>query len=521
MEANAKGKTTQAIAKLLSLQAKQARVIRNGEEVMIPAEDVQIGERIIVKPGEKIPVDGRIESGSTSIDESMITGESIPVEKQVGADVIGATMNKNGTIELTATKVGKDTALASIVKAVEDAQGSKAPIQRMSDVISGYFVPIVVGIALLTFMIWYFVTAANDFEMALTVAIAVLVIACPCALGLATPTSIMVGTGKGAENGILFKGGEHLERTHQLDTIILDKTGTITNGKPEVTHFSGDQEALQMLVSAEKGSEHPLADAIVAYGQEKQVELLDAETFEAVPGHGIRARIAGKDVLAGTRKLMKEQEVDVSEMEDELINYETKGHTAMLLAVDGIIRGMVAAADTPKTTSLEAIRQLKEEGLEVIMLTGDNERTARAIAAEVGIDHVIAEVLPEEKAAKVAVVQKQGKKVAMVGDGINDAPALATADIGIAIGTGTEIAIEAADITILGGELLLIPKAIKLSHATIRNIKQNLFWAFGYNSAGIPIAALGLLAPWVAGAAMALSSVSVVSNALRLKRVKI
>ncbi|WP_217588690.1 heavy metal translocating P-type ATPase [Lentibacillus saliphilus] len=521
LEANAKGRTTQAISKLLSLQAKQARVMRDGEEVMIPVEEVQVGDRIVVKPGEKIPVDGVIESGHTSIDESMITGESIPVEKESGSQVIGATLNKNGTIEMSATRIGKDTALASIVKAVEDAQGTKAPIQRLADVISGYFVPIVVVIAAVTFAIWYFFAVPGDIEAALTAAIAVLVIACPCALGLATPTSIMVGTGKGAETGILFKGGEHLERTHQLDTIVLDKTGTITKGKPEVTYFSGDEEALQMLVSAEKGSEHPLADAIVSYGKENDISILEADSFEAIPGHGIQATISDQNVLVGTRKLMHDHQIGTTSVEQDLIDYEMKGQTAMLIAIDGALRGIVAAADTPKDTAIEAIKQLHDEGLDVIMLTGDNERTAQAIAKQVGIDHVIAQVLPEEKASKVADIQRQGKKVAMVGDGINDAPALATADIGIAIGTGTEIAIEAADITILGGELLLIPKAIKLSHATIRNIRQNLFWAFGYNSAGIPIAAFGLLAPWVAGAAMALSSVSVVTNALRLKRVKL
>ncbi|MEN1968010.1 heavy metal translocating P-type ATPase [Lentibacillus sp. N15] len=521
LEASAKGKTTMAISKLLSLQAKQARVIQNGEETMIPIEDVAVGAHLIVKPGEKIPVDGIIVKGRTAVDESMLTGESIPIEKGVEANVIGATMNKNGTIEMEATKVGKDTALASIVQAVEDAQGSKAPIQRLADIISGYFVPIVVGIAALTFIIWITLVQPENFEPSLVAAIAVLVIACPCALGLATPTSIMVGTGKAAENGILFKGGEHLERTHQLNAIILDKTGTITKGKPEVTDFTGDNETLQLLASAEKGSEHPLAEAIVAYATERDIELVDIDDFEAIPGHGIKAKIFGKFILVGTRKLMTENNIDVHHAEQELMGYETNGKTAMLIAVNGEYRGVVAVADTVKETAAQAISQMKEQGLEVIMLTGDNERTAQAIAKQVGIDHVIAQVLPEEKAGKVKAVQNQGKKVAMVGDGVNDAPALATADIGIAIGTGTEVAIEAADVTILGGELLLIPKAIKLSHATIKNIRQNLFWAFAYNSAGIPIAAIGLLAPWIAGGAMALSSVSVVSNSLRLKRVKV
>lgn len=521
LEASAKGKTTMAISELLKLQAKQARVIRDGDEMMIPIEDVTVGDRLVVKPGEKIPVDGMVTKGRTAVDESMLTGESIPIEKGEEANVIGSTMNKNGTIEMEATKVGKDTALASIVKAVEDAQGSKAPIQRLADVISGYFVPIVVGIAVLTFIVWITLVQPGSFEPSLVAAIAVLVIACPCALGLATPTSIMVGTGKAAENGILFKGGEHLERTHQLNAVILDKTGTITKGKPEVTDFTGDAETLQLLASAEKGSEHPLAEAIVAYATEQDVKLVDVDDFEAVPGHGIHSVISGKPVFVGTRKLMVDNNIDVSDAEQELVNFETNGKTAMLIAINGEYRGVVAVADTVKETAAHAIQQLKEQELEVIMLTGDNERTAQAIAEQVGIDRVFAQVLPEEKAEKVKEVQNQGKKVAMVGDGVNDAPALAVADIGIAIGSGTEVAIEAADVTILGGELLLIPRAIKTSHATIKNIRQNLFWAFAYNSAGIPIAAVGLLAPWIAGAAMAFSSVSVVTNSLRLKRVKI
>src|SRR5690625_1806150 len=521
LETNAKSRTTAALSELLNLQAKQARVIRSGDEVMIPVEDVVVGDIMLVKPGEKMPVDGVVTKGRTSVDESMLTGESIPIEKDIGADVVGSTINKNGTIEMEATKVGKDTALASIVQAVEDAQGSKAPIQRLADIISGYFVPIVVGIAVLTFIIWITLVQPGDFEPALVASIAVLVIACPCALGLATPTSIMVGTGKAAETGILFKGGEHLERTHQLNAVILDKTGTITQGKPEVTNFTGDDETLQLLASAEKGSEHPLAEAIVAYATENEIELLDTDEFEAIPGHGIRAIISGKDIFVVTRKLMTDNNIDVINAEDNLKNYEDEGKTSMLIAINDIYRGIVAVADTIKDTAKEAIAELHDQGLEVLMLTGDNQLTADAIARQVGIDRVIAQVLPEEKAEKVKEVQAQGKKVAMVGDGVNDAPALATADIGIAIGTGTEVAIEAADVTILGGELLLIPKAIKLSKATIKNIRQNLFWAFGYNTAGIPIAALGLLAPWIAGAAMALSSVSVVSNSLRLKRVKV
>ncbi|GGK08544.1 copper-exporting P-type ATPase A [Lentibacillus kapialis] len=521
METAAKGKTTAALSKLLNLQAKQARVIQGGEEVMVNVEDVSVGDRLLVKPGEKFPVDGLVAKGKTSVDESMITGESIPVEKDVQSSVIGSTINKNGTVEMEATKVGKDTALASIVKVVEDAQSSKAPIQRLADVISGYFVPIVVGIALLTFIIWIVFVQPGAFEPALVASIAVLVIACPCALGLATPTSIMVGTGKSAETGILFKGGEHLERTHQLDAVILDKTGTITKGKPEVTDFTGDTDTLKLLASAEKGSEHPLAEAIVAYATEQDMTVPAADSFEAIPGRGIKAVVAGEQILVGTRKLMAEHDVVIDEADDAMTHYETDGKTAMLIAVNGEFRGIVAVADTIKETATEAIRRLHDQGLETIMLTGDNERTAQAIAKQVGIDQVIAHVLPEEKADKVKEIQLQDKKVAMVGDGINDAPALAVADIGIAIGTGTEVAIEAADVTILGGELLLIPKAIGISKATIKNIRQNLFWAFAYNSAGIPIAAVGLLAPWIAGGAMALSSVSVVSNALRLKRVKI
>ncbi|MFD2656527.1 heavy metal translocating P-type ATPase [Gracilibacillus thailandensis] len=521
LEVAAKSKTTMAISKLLHLQAKEARVIRDNKEVMIPIEQVEVGDQLIVKPGEKIPVDGIVIDGQTAVDESMITGESIPIEKTIDDTIIGSTINKNGSITMKATKVGKDTALASIIKVVEDAQGSKAPIQRLADVISGYFVQIVVGIAIVTFLIWITFVSPGNIEASLVATIAVLVIACPCALGLATPTSIMVGTGKAAESGILFKGGEHLEKTHQLDAIIFDKTGTLTKGKPEVTDFSGDEETLQLLASAEKGSEHPLAEAIVTYAEEKQLPLDKAESFEAIPGHGIKAKVNAKSLVVGNRKLLQDNGIETSDKEDELISYEHQGKTAMLIAVDGKLTGVVAVADTIKSSAVAAIQQLQAQDLQVIMLTGDNETTAQAIAKQVGIDQVFAEVLPEQKADKVKEVQLQGKTVAMVGDGINDAPALAIADIGIAIGTGTEVAIEAADVTILGGELLLIPKAIKLSHATIRNIRQNLFWAFAYNSAGIPIAAAGLLAPWIAGAAMAFSSVSVVTNSLRLKRVKI
>lgn len=521
LETRAKSQTTGAISKLLDMQAKEARVVRDGEEYMVPVEEVKVNDVLIVKPGEKFPLDGELVRGRTSVDESMLTGESIPVEKETGDSVIGATMNQNGTVNLKVTKTGKDTALAGIIKVVEEAQGNKAPIQRMADIISGYFVPIVIVIALMTFIVWYFFASPGNLEPALVAAISVLVIACPCALGLATPTSIMVGTGKGAENGILYKGGEHLEKTHKVDVVVLDKTGTITNGAPEVTDFSGDDEALRLLASAEKGSEHPLASAITAYAAENNIELAETEEFSAIPGHGIRAVIDGHEVLVGTRKLMKDENIDISAIEEDMKQFEYEGKTAMIVAADGKLRGTVAVLDTVKKTAKQAVKEMHEQGLEVIMLTGDNVRTAEAIGREVGIDQVIAEVLPEQKAEEIRKIQETGKVVAMVGDGVNDAPALALADVGIAMGTGTEVAIEAADLTILGEDLTLIPKAINLSHKTITNIKQNLFWAFLYNTLGIPIAALGLLAPWVAGAAMAFSSVSVVLNALRLKRVKI
>ena len=520
LEARAKSQTTNALSSLLNLQAKDARVMRDGKEQLVSIDALQVGDHIIVKPGEKVPVDGVIIKGNSSVDESMLTGESIPVEKHMGDKVIGATMNKNGSFTMEATKVGKDTALQSIVKIVESAQGSKAPIQRMADVISGYFVPIVVGIAILTFIVWM-LFVKQGFEASLVAAISVLVIACPCALGLATPTSIMVGTGRAAEHGILFKGGEHLERTHEIDTIVLDKTGTITKGEPEVTDFTGDDRALQFLASSEQSSEHPLASAIVKYAEAQAVSLEEVSHFEAVPGHGIRTQIDNEDIYVGNRKLMQQYNIEIETFEPNMQLFEAQGKTAMMIAYEGKVQGIVAVQDTVKPSAKDAIDELKAMGIEVIMLTGDNTRTAQAIASEVGIAEVIAEVLPEDKAEKVKALQAQGRKVAMVGDGVNDAPALALSDIGIAIGTGTEVAIEAADVTILGGELTLIPEAIKLSHATIRNVKQNLGFAFGYNVIGIPFAALGLLAPWIAGLAMALSSVSVVSNALRLKSVKI
>ncbi|MFG6496962.1 heavy metal translocating P-type ATPase [Fictibacillus sp. UD] len=521
-ETLAKGRTTEAISKLLNLQAKEATVIRDGEEVKIPLDQVVAGDELLVKPGEKIPVDGKVLSGNSSIDESMITGESIPVEKTAGDFVIGSTINKNGTLRVEAQRVGKETALAGIIKIVEEAQGSKAPIQRMADYISGIFVPIVVGIAVAAFIAWYFFVDSGNLPQALEVAIAILVIACPCALGLATPTSIMVGTGKGAEQGILFKGGEYLEGAHKINAILLDKTGTVTKGKPEVTDMVELREGfLSEVISAEKSSEHPLAEAIVEYGKNKGISLTDPDFFNAIPGHGIEASVNGKAVLVGTRKLMKEKSVDYLEHEEALEKFEREGKTAMLGAIDGELVLLIAVADTVKDSSKKAITRLTEMGIDVYMITGDNERTAHAIAEQVGISGVFAEVLPEEKARKVSELQEKGMIVAMVGDGINDAPALATADIGMAIGTGTDVAIEAADVTLVGGDLNHIPKAIELSRKTMRNIRQNLFWALFYNSAGIPIAAFGLLEPWVAGAAMAFSSVSVVTNALRLKRLKL
>ncbi|MGO4788459.1 heavy metal translocating P-type ATPase [Paenibacillus sp. 2KB_20] len=524
-ESLAKGRTSEAIKTLMGLQAKTALVVRDGQEMTIPVEQVLVGDLVLVKPGEKIPVDGKVVEGTSAVDESMLTGESIPVEKKAGDAVIGATINKNGRLTLEATKVGKETALAQIIKVVEEAQGSKAPIQRVADVISGIFVPIVVGIAIVAFLVWYFWIAPGNFAQSLEIAIAILVIACPCALGLATPTSIMAGSGRAAELGVLFKGGEHLESTHKINTIILDKTGTVTKGKPELTDVEVnnlDQELFLRLVgSAEKSSEHPLAEAIVAGIEEKGTQLPAAEYFEAIPGYGIRASVEGHEVLVGTRKLMAQHNVPIDSILGRMSELETEGKTAMLTAVDGQYAGLVAVADTIKETSRAAVARLKEMGIEVIMITGDNERTAQAIAKQVGIDHVRAEVLPEGKADEVKKLQQQGKKVAMVGDGINDAPALAVADIGMAIGTGTDVAMEAADVTLMKGDLNSIPDAIYMSRKTMSNIRQNLFWALGYNSLGIPIAAIGLLAPWVAGAAMALSSVSVVLNALRLQRMKV
>lgn len=525
-EVRAKGKTSQAIQKLLGLQAKTARVLREGVELELPIEQVIAGDTVIVKPGEKIPVDGKIIEGRSAIDESMITGESLPIDKIVGDGVIGATINKNGSLQIKATKVGKDTALAQIVKVVEEAQGSKAEIQRLADRISGIFVPVVVVIAVVTFFIWYFAVTPGDFRSALIPTISILVIACPCALGLATPTSIMAGSGRAAEMGLLFKGGEHLENTRSVDTVVLDKTGTVTKGEPALTDITvtegfNEDEVLQLIATAENQSEHPLAQAIVQGVKEKGLALLEVVDFEALPGYGIQANVSGKAVLVGTRKLMRERNIAILDSEAAMEKLEAAGKTAMLIAVDQKLAGVVAVADTVKETSKEAIARMRELGLDVIMLTGDNQRTAEAIASQVDLSHVIAEVLPEQKSDEIKKLQDQGKKVAMVGDGINDAPALAMADIGMAVGTGTDIAIEAADITLMRGDLNSVADAIIMSRKTMRNIKQNLFFAFFYNTVGIPIAAIGLLAPWVAGAAMAFSSVSVVLNALRLQKVNV
>jgi Cu+-exporting ATPase len=523
LEAVAKGRTSEAIKALMGLQPKTARVIRDGAETDIPIEAVQVGDVIVVRPGEKVPVDGVIVEGDSTLDESMLTGESLPVDKKVGDSVAGATINKFGSFKFQATKVGKDTALAQIIRIVEAAQGSKAPIQRFADIVSGYFVPTVVALAVLTFLGWYFLFDPGNFTRALVNFTAVLVIACPCALGLATPTSIMVGTGKGAENGILIRGAEHLENAHRLTTIVLDKTGTITKGQPSVTDIRplgglSEMELLQLAARVEQSSEHPLAQAIVRHAQMHQLPLAAPASFLAIPGQGVQAAVDGQNILVGTRRLLQENNIDFAAMLPEIEHLEQQGKTVMLIAAGAALRGLIAVADTVKEDSAAAVADLQRLGLEVWMITGDNERAARAIASGIGIANVLAEVLPEHKAEKVAALKQEGKVVAMVGDGINDAPALATADVGFAIGTGTDVAIEAADITLMRGDLGGIVAAIKLSRATMRNIRQNLFWALFYNSLGIPLAASGYLTPVVAGAAMAFSSVSVVLNALRLKR---
>ncbi|SDZ14025.1 Cu+-exporting ATPase [Thermoactinomyces sp. DSM 45892] len=525
LEARAKGRSSEAIQKLMGLRAKSARVIRDGQEILISTEQVVVGDQVIVKPGEKIPVDGEVIEGTSAVDESMLTGESIPIDKRVGDTVIGATLNKNGLLIIQATKVGKGTALAQIIKVVEEAQGSKAPIQRIADRISGVFVPIVVGIAIITFLTWYVLVEPYQFAGALEKAIAVLVIACPCALGLATPTSIMAGSGRAAEMGVLFKGGEYLESTQSIDTVVLDKTGTITNGKPVLTdvlytHEWDEASFLLLVGTAERNSEHPLAEAIVEGVEKKGYTLGRPEEFETIPGYGIRAFVQGKEVLVGTRRWMNQHHISFQEAEETTMSdLESLGKTVMIVAIESKYAGLIAVADTVKPTSLEAIRRLKGLHLEVIMVTGDNKRTAQAIADQVGVDRVMAEVLPEGKADVVKGLQEDGRKVAMVGDGINDAPALVTAEVGMAIGTGTDVAMEAADITLIRGDLGGVADAVMMSRKTMLNIKQNLFWALAYNTLGIPVAALGLLAPWLAGAAMAFSSVSVVLNALRLQRI--
>ena len=513
----------------MGLAPKTATIIREGNEIVIPIDEVVVGDIILVKPGEKLPVDGEVIEGSTAIDESMLTGESIPVEKIVGSNVIGASINKTGFIKYKATKVGRDTALSQIIKLVEDAQGSKAPIAKMADVISAYFVPIVIGLAIFSAIAW--LIAGETPVFALTIFISVLVIACPCALGLATPTAIMVGTGKGAENGVLIKGGEALEITHKINTIVFDKTGTITEGKPVVTDIvSRGKEnniLLALAASAEKGSEHPLGEAIVRAAIEKNIELKSLENFNAIPGHGIEVVIENESILLGNLKLMKERSIDIGELRVEADRLANEGKTPMFIAINNSLEGIIAVADTVKPSSINAIKELHNMGIKVAMITGDNKKTAEAIAKQVGIDIVLSEVLPEDKANEVKKLQGKDDKVAMVGDGINDAPALAQADIGIAIGSGTDVAIESADIVLMRSDLMDVIVAIKLSKATIRNIKQNLFWAFGYNVLGIPVA-MGvlhifggpLLNPMIAAAAMSLSSVSVLANALRLKKFK-
>jgi P-type Cu+ transporter len=529
LEIRARGRTSEAIKKLLGLQAKTARVIRDGQEADIPVEEVLVGDLVLVRPGEKVPVDGSVEDGSSTLDESMITGESIPVEKHPGDEVIGATINGTGSFKFRASKVGKDTMLAQIVRMVQDAQGSKAPIQRIVDVVSSYFVPAVMILAVLTFVAWFDFGPEPALIFALVTSVTVLIIACPCALGLATPMSLMVGVGKAAEQGILIRNGTALQAAQNLDTVVLDKTGTITVGKPSLTDIvvtgeAREEEVLRLAASVEKGSEHPLGEAILRGARDRGLQLPDPRGFQAIPGMGVQAQVEGREVLLGNLKLMREREITLNSLEQEAIRLADDGKTPMFVAVDGRAAGIVAVADTVKEDSVDAIRKLKAMGLQVVMLTGDNRRTAEAIARQVGVDRVLAEVLPEDKAMQVHTLQAEGKRVAMVGDGINDAPALAQATVGMAIGTGTDVAIEASDITLIRGSLHGVVMAIQISKATMRNIKQNLVGSFAYNVMGIPVAAgllypfFGLLlSPLIAGAAMAASSVTVVTNANRLR----
>ena len=531
LESSAKGRTSQAIQSLLELVPSQATVIRYGEAVTIDTDDIRVGDVIRIKPGERMPVDGLVTEGQTFVDESMMTGESVPIEKKVGDTITSATINQNGSIDYQATRVGSDTTLAQIVRLVEEAQGSKAPIAALADKISLYFVPIVLSLATLSALGWYFL-AGESLSFSLSIFIAVLVIACPCALGLATPTAIMVGTGKGAENGILIKSGQALEAAYQLDTIVLDKTGTITVGKPSLTDLLSlsdlnRPDLLRLIASVEQHSEHPLAQAILKAAEEEELGLLPVSHFEAIVGRGLSAQVEDRRLLVGNESLMKEKHIDSSTFQEQLLELSQEGKTAMFVAVDGQLAGILAVADEMKSSSLKAVQELQSMGLEVIMLTGDREETATAIAQKAGIQKVIAGVLPDGKATAIKNLQEAGKKLAMVGDGINDAPALVQADVGIAIGSGADVAIESADVVLMHSDLQDVVKAIKLSQATIRNIKENLFWAFAYNTLGIPIA-MGLLHlfggpllnPMLAGLAMSLSSVSVVVNALRLGRFK-